>query len=121
MPNGESCFDVCTRVSNLFGTIVRDRQPAPMKGRDSIDNIVIVSHGVTIRAFMMMWCHLSPQWFEVNPNLPNCSIAVLHNGQVNYIFGGYGGDGNRVPTATMNMALRPDPMDPMESLYRHLA
>ena len=59
MPNGESCFDVCTRVptcrrhprgitlrwcwevANLFGTIVRDRQPAPMKGRDGIDNVVI--------------------------------------------------------------------------------
>ena len=70
MPHGESCFDVCTRVANLFGTIVRDRKPAPLKGRDGIDNIVIISHGVTIRAFMMMWCHYSPSWFEVNPNLP---------------------------------------------------
>ena len=49
MPHGESCFDVCTRVANLFGTIVRDRQPAPLKGRDGIDNLIVVPPSVCER------------------------------------------------------------------------
>jgi 2,3-bisphosphoglycerate-dependent phosphoglycerate mutase len=56
MPLGESRFDVALRVKSMFGTLVRDYE------KHKIDKIVIVSHGVTIRAFIMQWCHETPEW-----------------------------------------------------------
>eukprot|EP00928_Gymnodinium_smaydae_P036832 TRINITY_DN25687_c0_g1_i1.p1 TRINITY_DN25687_c0_g1~~TRINITY_DN25687_c0_g1_i1.p1 ORF type:complete len:403 (+),score=46.83 TRINITY_DN25687_c0_g1_i1:58-1266(+) len=117
MPNGESCFDVCMRVNNLFGTLMRNREPRPLKGRGPIDNVVVVSHGVTIRAFIMMWCRLSPEWFEVTPNPPNCSISVVEGSDFKgYIFGGYGREGT--PLSAKDVRVVPDPEDPMLSIHR---
>ena len=62
MPQGESRFDVAKRIHQAFGTFHRD---APEHG---IREIVVICHGVTLRAFVMMWCHLSPEWFENEPN-----------------------------------------------------
>jgi 2,3-bisphosphoglycerate-dependent phosphoglycerate mutase len=73
IPLGESRFDVCLRVSQAFGSFHRD---AAMHG---IKNIVIVSHGITIRAFLTMWLHLTPEWFEEEPNPANCSIRLIEN------------------------------------------
>jgi 2,3-bisphosphoglycerate-dependent phosphoglycerate mutase len=60
-------------VSQAFGSFHRD---AAMHG---IKNIVIVSHGITIRAFLTMWLHLTPEWFEEEPNPANCSIRLIEN------------------------------------------
>jgi 2,3-bisphosphoglycerate-dependent phosphoglycerate mutase len=73
VPLGESRFDVCMRVRLFFGTLFRDAY------RHGITNVVIVSHGVTIRAFMMMFLHLTPEWLEVEPNPKNASVRVLEN------------------------------------------
>ena len=73
VPLGESRFDVCLRMKQFFGTIHRDAK------RHGINTVVIVSHGVTIRAFMTMWLHLSPEWFEVEPNPRNTSIRLIEN------------------------------------------
>ena len=54
VPLGESRMDVCLRVKQFFGTIQRDAT------RHGITDLIIVSHGVTIRAFLMMWLHLTP-------------------------------------------------------------
>ncbi|GAB5369103.1 hypothetical protein AAMO2058_001376600 [Amorphochlora amoebiformis] len=109
MPMGESCFDVCTRVSNLFGAVTRDRSPKWFKGRDAIENIVVVSHGVTIRAFVMMWCHYSPEWFEINENPPNCSIQLVEDAEHRgYIFPGYGHGG--VQLEMKDVIMNPDPV-----------
>jgi len=80
VPLGESRFDVCSRVYQSFGTLHRD---AELHG---IRNVIIVSHGVTLRAFLMMWLHLTPEWFEIEPNPKNCSIRVITE---NYLDGGY--------------------------------
>mmetsp|Transcript_8158 Transcript_8158/g.15139 ORF Transcript_8158/g.15139 Transcript_8158/m.15139 type:complete len:401 (+) Transcript_8158:72-1274(+) len=108
MPMGESCFDVCQRVSSMFGAIQRDRQPNWIKGRDGIENIVIVSHGVTIRSFLMMWCHYSPEWFEVNRNPPNCSIVLVEGGSCRYVYPGYGVGGTEL--SREEVVFKPDPM-----------
>ncbi|KAL6055629.1 Histidine phosphatase family protein [Balamuthia mandrillaris] len=71
IPLGESRFDVCQRVYSSFGTFQRDAK------RHGITNLVIVAHGITLRAFLMMWLHLSPEWFEEEPNPSNCSIRVI--------------------------------------------
>eukprot|EP00466_Bigelowiella_natans_P009703 jgi/Bigna1/76402/fgenesh1_pg.41_\ len=110
MPMGESCFDVCTRVANLFETITRDRLPKWSVGRDSVENVIIVSHGVTIRAFIMMWCHLSPEWFEVNMNPPNCSIIRIDDSECKgYVFGGYNCDEDGLPVALEDVEIKDDP------------
>eukprot|EP00300_Choanocystis_sp_HF-7_P010069 c16768_g1_i2.p1 GENE.c16768_g1_i2~~c16768_g1_i2.p1 ORF type:complete len:347 (+),score=55.95 c16768_g1_i2:35-1075(+) len=83
-PLGESCFDVCQRVRILFGSMFR---AAP------VETCIVVSHGITIRAFVMMWCRYSHEWFSKCPNPPNCSIRLLDRASEavdqGYIFGGF--------------------------------
>mmetsp|Transcript_31522 Transcript_31522/g.61718 ORF Transcript_31522/g.61718 Transcript_31522/m.61718 type:complete len:399 (-) Transcript_31522:167-1363(-) len=108
MPMGESCFDVCTRVSNFFSTTARDRSPKWFKGRPGIDNIIVVSHGVTIRSFIMMWCNFSPEWFEVNVNPPNCSVLHIEDSVLKgYVFPGYGENAKALGFDQVGIA--PDP------------
>lgn len=71
MPLGESRFDVAVRVHQFFGTMMRDYD------RHHIENIIIVSHGVTNRAFTMQWLHKPFEWFEKEPNPKNCSIRLI--------------------------------------------
>jgi 2,3-bisphosphoglycerate-dependent phosphoglycerate mutase len=71
MPLGESRCDVAERVKGVFGTLTRDAETK------DIQNVVIVSHGVTVRAFVMQWLHLTPEWFEAETNPKNCSIRML--------------------------------------------
>jgi broad specificity phosphatase PhoE len=86
MPLGESRFDVAVRVHQAFGTLQRDRD----KG---IHDLVVVCHGVTLRAFVMMWCHLTPEWFEDEPNPNNCAIRLLEDSEDRgYLFEGFPSD-----------------------------
>lgn len=71
MPQGESRFDVAKRVHQAFGTLHRDRN------FDDIHHHVIVSHGVTLRAFVMMWCHYPFEWFEAEVNPDNGAIWLI--------------------------------------------
>ena len=82
MPMGESKFDVSTRVHQSFGTFHRDNL------KHGIENIIIVSHGVTIRAFIAMWCHKTPEWFDEQRNPSNCSIQLIEGSNyIGYIHG----------------------------------
>ncbi|KKN43539.1 hypothetical protein LCGC14_0701860 [marine sediment metagenome] len=84
MPLGESRFDVAQRVHQVFGTFHRDAD------RHGIETLVVVSHGVTIRAFIMMWLHRTVEWFEKEPNPKNCSIRLIDNRQdCGYVINGY--------------------------------
>jgi 2,3-bisphosphoglycerate-dependent phosphoglycerate mutase len=84
MPQGESRFDVAKRIHQAFGTFHRDAQ------EHGIHDIVVICHGVTLRAFVMMWCHLSPEWFEAEANPNNCAIRVIDSGvDKGYVFGGF--------------------------------
>ena len=84
LPMGESRFDVATRVHQAFGTFQRDSR------RHGINDIVVVCHGVTLRAFVMMWCHYSPEWFEVERNPRNCAIRLIEDGKdKGYLFEGF--------------------------------
>jgi len=75
MPLGESRFDVALRVHQCFGTFHRDAK------KHDINTIVVVAHGLSIRAFVMQWLHLSPEWFEKEPNPKNCSIRLIEDGE----------------------------------------
>lgn len=71
MPMGESRMDVAVRVHQAFGTFHRDAD------RHGIENIVVVCHGVVLRAFVMQWRHLPYEWFEAQKNPGNCAIYHL--------------------------------------------
>ena len=73
MPLGESRFNVAVRVHQFFGTIQRDKE------KHNIENLIVVGHGVTIRAFVMMWCHLPYEWFEEELNPENGSVRLIQN------------------------------------------
>lgn len=84
MPLGESRFDVAQRVHQAFGTFHRDASDLDIR------DIVVICHGVTLRAFVMMWCHLSPEWFEAESNPPNCAMRLIDGqGDDGYLFEGF--------------------------------
>src|SRR3546814_1119829 len=74
MPMGESRAQVADRVKGVFGTILRDADP---NRDDPVQNFIIVSHGVTIRAFILQWMHFNFEWYgrQTNPN--NCSVNLI--------------------------------------------
>jgi 2,3-bisphosphoglycerate-dependent phosphoglycerate mutase len=75
MPLGESRFDVSLRVHQIFGTWQRDFE------RHGTDTVIVVSHGVTIRAIIMRWLHLPFEWFEKEKNPANCSVRIIEGGK----------------------------------------
>lgn len=84
MPLGESRFDVASRVHQAFGSFQRDRE------YHGITDLVVVCHGVTLRAFVMMWCHFSPEWFEAEPNPKNGAIRLIEGStDRGYLFEGF--------------------------------
>jgi 2,3-bisphosphoglycerate-dependent phosphoglycerate mutase len=87
MPLGESRFDVAQRVHQAFGTFHRDATDLDIR------DLVVICHGVTLRAFVMMWCHLSPEWFEAEPNPRNCALRLIDgHGDDGYLFEGFSRD-----------------------------
>ncbi len=72
IPDGESGADVYDRVSDFLHTLHRDFQK-PNYPR----NTVIVSHGMTLRIFLMRWFHWTVEYFETIANLKNCEMVVL--------------------------------------------
>lgn len=84
MPLGDSRFDVCQHVHQAFGTFHRDAE------KHGIENIVVVGHGTTNRAFILMWMHYNWEWMHEEPNPKNCSIRMIENGEdKGYIFDGF--------------------------------
>jgi 2,3-bisphosphoglycerate-dependent phosphoglycerate mutase len=75
MPLGESRAQVADRVKGVFGTLIRDNRERENGWR--IRNFILVSHGVTVRAFAMQWLHLTPEWFQGQPNPANASVSLI--------------------------------------------
>ncbi len=69
---GESCADVFDRVSDFMNTLNRDFEKPLFP-----ENCVIVTHGMTLRVFLMRWCHLSVEEFEQLGNPNNCQLVTL--------------------------------------------
>ena len=91
-PNGESCFDVCIRMAAIFSDITAGFMMPP-DSRPPIRTVIIVSHGVTIRAFLAAWCRYSPEWLAVSKNPNNCSINLIEDyNDRGCVFGGFHAD-----------------------------
>ena len=72
IPDGESAADVFDRVSDFFSTLFRDFEKP-----DFPANAVMVTHGMTIRLFLMRWFHYTVEQFERLPNPRNCATLCL--------------------------------------------
>jgi len=71
MPNGESGADVFDRVTTVWDSIHREFASSP------IDNYVLVTHGLTIRLFLMRYFQWTVVQFNELWNPHNCQLAVM--------------------------------------------
>ncbi|MEO6541528.1 MAG: histidine phosphatase family protein [Ferruginibacter sp.] len=72
IPDGESAADVYDRVSDFFNTFYRD-----IKKEEFPPNAVMVTHGMSIRLFLMRWFHFTVEDFEQIANPANCAMVVM--------------------------------------------
>lgn len=72
IPDGESGADVFDRISNFLDTLHRD-----FEKKDFPKNVLIVTHGLTLRLFLMRWFHWTVEEFEKLHNPKNCQIVVM--------------------------------------------
>jgi broad specificity phosphatase PhoE len=66
---GESCADVFDRMSDFLDTMYRD-----FDKKHYPDNTVIVTHGMTMRVFLMRFFHCNVEEFESWANPKNCEF-----------------------------------------------
>jgi broad specificity phosphatase PhoE len=77
-PNGEAGLDVYNRVSSFLATLSRDLLQFQDSGSDMDRlNIVIVTHGLTMRLLLMRYFQLSVEEFEHSFNPQNAKIVVM--------------------------------------------
>ena len=72
IPGGESGADVYDRTSTFIDTMFRD-----FERDDFPPNAVLVTHGLTLRLFLMRWFHWSVEKFERLRNPKNCQWEVM--------------------------------------------
>ncbi len=75
--DGESCADVYDRVSDFMHSMYRDFEKNYFP-----QNAVIVSHGMTIRLFLMRWFHWTVEEFETLRNPRNAEMIYMEQNTV---------------------------------------
>ncbi len=68
---GESPADCYDRTSSFLESMMRQAQ------RSKAQNILIVTHGLTLRCFVMRYLHLRVEEFETIKNPANCEIVTI--------------------------------------------
>lgn len=71
LPHGESPFDTYLRMGDVIGSMQRACE------REGKDDILIVAHGVTTRAFAMRFLQLPDRAWEHFRNPGNCDIMAI--------------------------------------------
>lgn len=82
-PNGESAADVYDRITGFRETLRADIDHGrfqPPGQRSQNMNIVMVSHGLTLRVFLMRWYKWTVEQFEGLNNLGNGGMMVMEKG-----------------------------------------
>ncbi|KAI4350008.1 hypothetical protein L6164_010540 [Bauhinia variegata] len=80
-PEGESAADVFDRVSSFLESLWRDIDMNRLHHDPSNDlNLIIVSHGLTSRVFLMKWFKWTVEQFERLNNFGNCECRVMQLG-----------------------------------------
>lgn len=85
-PNGESAADVYDRITGFRETLLSDIvlgrfQPPGHRSTSGDMNIVLVSHGLTLRVFLMRWYKWTVRQFEGLENLANGGELVMQTGE----------------------------------------
>lgn len=70
-PMGESRLDVLQRVRQFVEMVMREH------AEEGVENMIVVSHGITIRALEMALLRHTTEWFETSPNPDNCQVNHL--------------------------------------------
>ncbi|XP_003626327.2 LOW QUALITY PROTEIN: phosphoglycerate mutase-like protein AT74H [Medicago truncatula] len=80
-PEGESAADVFDRVSSFLESMWRDIDMNRLNHNPSNDlNLIIVSHGLASRVFLMRWFRWTVEQFELLNNFGNCEFRVMQLG-----------------------------------------
>ncbi|KAI3747406.1 hypothetical protein L6452_09862 [Arctium lappa] len=80
-PEGESAADVYDRVSSFLESLWRDIDMNRLHHDPSMDlNLIIVSHGLASRVFLMKWFKWTVEQFEYLHNFGNCEFRVMQLG-----------------------------------------
>jgi len=69
---GESAADVFDRCSTFLESLKRQ-----IERKKTLSGVVIVSHGIAIRALIMRWLHLTVEEYESLANPANCSPITI--------------------------------------------
>lgn len=80
-PEGESAADVFDRVSSFLESLWRDIDSRFQHDPADDLNIIIVSHGLAARVFLMKWFKWTVEQFEYLNNFENCGFRVMQLGQ----------------------------------------
>lgn len=68
---GESPADCYDRTSGFLESLMRQAE------RKQAQRVLVVSHGLTIRCFVMRFLHLTVEQFDATANPANCDIITL--------------------------------------------
>eukprot|EP01062_Namystynia_karyoxenos_P001601 TRINITY_DN10544_c0_g2_i1.p1 TRINITY_DN10544_c0_g2~~TRINITY_DN10544_c0_g2_i1.p1 ORF type:complete len:340 (+),score=99.16 TRINITY_DN10544_c0_g2_i1:85-1020(+) len=78
-PHGESSLKVYQRVNGFVRMLTHDVERMATRGvRDA--TVIAVTHGITMRAFLMRWFRMRAEEFEQMKNPKNCAFVVLERG-----------------------------------------
>lgn len=72
IPNGESAADAYDRVSGFNESLWRQ-----FEEEDFPSVLVLVTHGLMTRVFLMKWYHYSVEYFEDLRNVEHCEFVVM--------------------------------------------
>jgi len=76
--SGESGLDVYSRVSSFISTLVRDCYQYRKAGYDlDRTDVIVVTHGLSLRLFLMRWFQFGVEEFEDSNNPENADIVVM--------------------------------------------
>ncbi|KAJ3669628.1 hypothetical protein LUZ60_011578 [Juncus effusus] len=80
-PEGESAADVFDRVASFMESLWRDIDMKRHCRDDSSEtNLIMISHGLTSRVFLMKWFKWTVDQFEQLNNPDNCEFRVMQLG-----------------------------------------
>ena len=60
-------------MSDFFNTLYRD-----FEKKDYPDNAIMITHGMSIRLFLMHWYNFTIEEFELVANTHTCAILVMN-------------------------------------------
>jgi broad specificity phosphatase PhoE len=76
-PEGESGLDVYNRVTSFIGSLFREWYSHSTDDEFSNTNVIIVTHGLSLRLFIMRWFHFTVHQFEESINPKNGEIIIM--------------------------------------------